>query len=67
MDITELLPILIPYVIIELGLRVFALFSVLKAKRNNEKFRFDPTIWIILVCFVNFAWLAYFLFGRIDE
>lgn len=65
--LTELLPILIPYIVIELGLRLFALFNILKAKKNNIPLRFDPIVWIILVCFVNFGWLFYFIFGRLDE
>ena len=66
-DFAEILPILIPYLVIELGLRLFALFSVLKAKKNNVALRLDPIIWIIIVCFINFGWLAYFIFGRKDE
>jgi len=64
---SEVLPILIPYLILEFGLRIFALISVLKAKKNEIALRFDPIIWIIIVCFINFGWLIYFIFGRKDE
>lgn len=64
---TDLYLILIPYLIIEFGLRIFALLSVLKAKRTEVQLRFDPIIWIIVVLFVNFGWLIYFIFGRKEE
>jgi hypothetical protein len=68
MDIyADLLPILIPFLIIELGLRIFALLSVLKAKKNGVSLRWDPIIWIIIVCFITFGWVIYFIFGRTDE
>ena len=65
--ITELLPILIPYIIIELGLRVFALISILKAKSKGITLRWDPVLWIVIVLFVNFGWLLYFILGRTDQ
>lgn len=65
--LTEMLPILIPYLIIELGLRVFALISVLKAKTKGIELRFDPIIWVVIVVFINFGWLIYFIFGRKDQ
>lgn len=66
-EFADILPILIPYLVLELGLRIFALISVLKAKKNDVPLRFDPIIWIIIVCFVNFGWLVYFIFGRKEE
>ena len=64
---SELILILIPLVILELGLRIFALISILKAKTKEIELRLDPIIWIIIVLFVNFGWLIYFIFGRKDQ
>ena len=63
----DLLPILIPYLIIEFGLRIFAVVSILKAKSKGIALRWDPTIWIVIVVFVNFGWLLYFILGRTDQ
>lgn len=65
--LTELLPILIPYLILELGLRIFAIYSIVKAKSKGIQLRLDPVIWIIIVAFVNFGWLLYFILGRKEE
>lgn len=65
--IQEMLPILIPLLVIELGLRVFALISVLKAKSKGIELRFDPILWVVIVAVVNFGWLVYFIFGRKDQ
>lgn len=66
-EFTELLPILIPFLIIELGLRIFAIISIAKAKSKGITLRWDPTIWIVIVAFVNFGWLLYFIIGRTEE
>ena len=64
---TELMMILIPYIVIELGLRIFALISILKAKSKGITLRWDPVLWIVIVLFVNFGWLLYFIIGRTDQ
>lgn len=61
----ELLPILIPIIIIELGMRVFAIIDIIKLEQKGLKTRWDkPTLWIILVGIVNLWWIAYFIFGK---
>ena len=66
-NLTELLPILIPLLVLELGLRVFAIISILRAKTKGVTLRWDPIIWIIIVAFVNFGWLLFFIIGRKEE
>jgi hypothetical protein len=66
-EFAELLPILIPFLVIEIGLRIFTLLKVLKAKKEGIALRWDPIIWVIIVCFVTFGWVLYFIFGRTDE
>jgi len=66
-NFTEILPILIPFVLLELGLRIFAIINILKAKSKGITLRWDPTIWIVIVAFVNFGWLMYFVIGKTDQ
>jgi hypothetical protein len=68
MDVlNEMLPILIPYIVLEMGLRIFAIISIIRAKSKGIQLRWDPTLWIIIVAFVNFGWLLYFIIGRTDQ
>lgn len=61
----ELLPILIPIIIIELGMRLFAIIDIIKLEQKGLKTRWDkPTLWIILVGIINLWWIAYFIFGK---
>lgn len=66
-NLTEMLPILIPFIVLEMGLRIFAILSIIKAKSKGITLRWDPTIWIVVVAFLNFGWLAYFIAGRTDQ
>jgi len=66
-SLVDMLPILIPYIIFEIGLRIVAVLNILKAKREGVQLRFDPTIWIVIVAFINFGWLLYFIIGRAEE
>lgn len=60
----ELLPILIPIIIIDFGFKIYALIDILNKDRIV---RWDnKIIWIIVSIIVNFGWVIYFLFGR-DE
>jgi hypothetical protein len=66
-NFAELLPLLIPLAVIELGMRAFAIFNILKGKKQGVKFRFDPIVWIVVSAFVTFGWVIYLIFGRIEE
>jgi len=65
MDILrELLPFLIPIILLQLALMLFALIDLLRRpKANGPKW-----IWVIIIIFVNFIGpIAYFLIGRHEE
>jgi len=59
--IQQYLPYLLPLIVIQLGLLVFALLDLLKRERT----RGPKWMWIIIIIFVNiFGPVAYLLFGR---
>ncbi|MEC9485821.1 MAG: PLDc N-terminal domain-containing protein [Candidatus Izemoplasma sp.] len=59
----ELLPLLIPIILIDVGIRIYALVDLLKPDRivtiNNNKI-----VWILIIAIVNFGGFIYLLFGR---
>lgn len=61
-QIIELLPLLIPIVLLDLGFKIYAMIDILKEDRRvrwNNK-----VIWILISFLINFGWIFYFLFGR---
>ena len=59
-DISKLLMLFIPIVLLELGIRIFALVHMLK----NENLRGNRIMWLFLILLVSFfGWIAYFIFG----
>jgi FtsH-binding integral membrane protein len=63
-DLGRLIPLLIPVILIQLGLMIFALVDILKKKAARGNF----VVWIIVIVVVNiFGPIAYFAFGRVDE
>lgn len=63
--ILEFLPLLIPYVIAELALAIFALVHVLR----HPHYRFGNRImWVLIVLIIQIIGpVAYFIFGRSEE
>ena len=59
----QLLPLLIPVAIIELGLLVWALLDIIRRKHVKG----PKIVWIIVVVFELLGPIAYFLFGRGEE
>ena len=59
------LPLLIPIIILQFGLAIFALMKVLK----QEKFPyFNKVTWIFIVLLLQFVGpVCYFVFGRGDS
>lgn len=58
-------PLLLPLVLIQLGLMVFAALDIAKKKKTKN---FNPIIWVLIVCLVNMIGpILYFVFGRSDE
>lgn len=64
-QIQQLLPLLIPIILIDIGFRVFAIVDIIKEERQvkgNNKI-----VWILIVGLVSyFGWIIYFLIGRDD-
>lgn len=61
-QLMELLPLLIPVLIIDLGFKVYAFIDIMKEDRRvrwNNKI-----VWILIAILINFGWIFYFLFGR---
>ena len=61
----EYLPILLPLLVLQLGLAIFALVHVLR----HPHYRFgNKVLWIILVCFVSIIGpVVYFVWGRGED
>ena len=61
----EYLPFLIPLIILQYGLAIYAVVHIVK----HPTYKFGNTImWIIIVLFISFIGpLVYFMFGKGDE
>lgn len=61
----ELLPVLIPIILIDLGLRIYAIVDIVSLEKKEIKTRwFSPVVWIIIVAVVSLAWLVYLVAGK---
>lgn len=64
-ELLEILPLLIPLIVLELGMRVYAIVDIVKLEKKEIKTKGDnPLLWIIIVAVINFAWLIYLIFGK---
>ncbi len=64
-DIKEYLPLLIPIAVLQLGLMLAALISILKHKNYKTGNR---ALWVILSLFVSIIGpILYFVLGKTDE
>ncbi len=62
-QILNILPVIIPLMILELALMVIALVDVIR--REPQRVRWNKVIWIIIIVAVNIIGpIAYFIFGR---
>lgn len=59
--ISDILPYLIPLLILELGLLIAALVDLL----NRQEVRGDRMLWVVLIVFIGIIGpIIYFIFGR---
>lgn len=66
MNIADLLPFLIPLIVLELALVVFGLYDLTRPDRRVKGD--NKWIWALVIVFVNFFGpLIYFLFGREED
>lgn len=64
--LSEYLPLLIPLVLIQIGLLVFALLDLVK--RPEEALNGSKVMWILIIALVNVIGpILYFIVGRKDE
>lgn len=64
-DIKEYLPLLIPIAVLQLGLMLAALISILKHKKYKTGNR---ALWVILSLFISIIGpILYFVLGKTDE
>jgi hypothetical protein len=60
----ELLPLIIPIILIDLGFKIYAVVDIYKPDR---RVKWDNQIaWVLISVLINYGWIFYFLFGR-DE
>ncbi|MBN1922136.1 MAG: PLDc_N domain-containing protein [Anaerolineae bacterium] len=60
------LPLLVPVILVEMGLLIFALLDLLK--RPEEQLKGSKTMWLLIVVLVNIIGpIVYFALGRKDE
>lgn len=65
-ELLKYLPLLVPVVLIEIGLLIFALLDLIK--RPQEELRGPKTMWLFIVVLVNIIGpIIYFTLGRKDE
>jgi len=61
-EITQVLLLILPLILVELGMRIFAILDILKDERRvlgNKKI-----IWILVSGVITFGWIVYFAIGR---
>ena len=64
-DWAKLLPMLIPLVLLELGLLVWALLDVIRRERVKGG---NKVVWILVIVLINLIGpIVYFIFGREED
>jgi hypothetical protein len=61
-ELIELLPILIPFAVINLGIIIYTIIDIHKTDRDVVGI--SKFWWTIIVIFVSFGWVIYLLAGR---
>ena len=62
-QILNILPVIIPLMILELALMVIALVDVIR--REPQRVRWNKVVWIVIIVAVNIIGpIAYFIIGR---
>ena len=63
--LVDMLPFLIPLIIVELALLVFALVDLMKRSHMSQNTRI---VWILVIIFINIIGpIVYFIFGRKEQ
>ena len=65
MNIAELLKLIWPLILIQLGLQIYAIYDLVKRKKSRN---LSPAIWIVIIVLGEIIGpAAYFLLGRSEE
>ena len=60
--IASYLPLIIPVLLIELGMKVYAILDI--HKRERETVGIGKTGWTVVIALITLGWLPYLLVGR---
>jgi len=60
----ELLPLLIPIILIDFAFKIYVIMDILKEDRVVKGG--NKIIWIVVSVIINFGWVIYLIFGK-DE
>lgn len=64
-QIIDLLPLLLPILLIDFAFKIYAVIDILKEDRRVKgDFSGNKIVWILVSVLINFGWAIYFLFGR---
>ena len=58
----ELLPILIPFIVIETGLKIYCIHNIFTTERRLVGL--GKLGWTLIVALVSFGWVVYLVVGR---
>lgn len=61
-QLMEILPLLIPLLLIDFGFKIYALIDIIHPDRVVKGG--NKIVWIVVSFVINFGWIFYFLFGR---
>ena len=62
--IQNVLPLVIPLILIDLVFKIYAIVDILKEDREVKGG--NKIIWILVAVLINYGWVIYFIFGK-DE
>jgi hypothetical protein len=62
--IQNILPLVIPLILIDLVFKIYAIVDILKEDRKVKGG--NKIIWILVAVLINYGWVIYFIFGK-DE
>jgi len=60
----NILPLIIPLVLIDLAFKIYAIVDILNVERKVKGG--NKIVWILVAVLINYGWVIYFIFGR-DE
>ena len=60
----DILPLIIPIILIDLIFKIYVIIDILKVDRRVKGG--NKVVWIVVSIVVNFGWVIYLIFGK-DE